>query len=224
MAEDPLMRRTRQLSAQASADPDPSAWFERLYAAARAGAAVVPWDRGGPHPLLLEWIACESPRGAGQRALVVGSGLGDDAETISALGYDTVAFDVSETAIATSMERHPDSAVDYAVADLFDLPVEWQHAFDFVYECLTVQSLPESLRAEAMRAVRTTVARGGRLLAIASARATDDPVEDGPPWPLTREDVDAYAGDSLHALRIEQAAAAVGPTDSMWRALYERRV
>jgi len=39
-------------------------------------------------------------RRAARRALVVGSGLGDDAEHVASLGFDTLAFDVSPTAIA----------------------------------------------------------------------------------------------------------------------------
>jgi hypothetical protein len=34
-----------------------TAWFERLYAAAEAGDAEVPWDRGGPNPFLEQWSA-----------------------------------------------------------------------------------------------------------------------------------------------------------------------
>jgi hypothetical protein len=32
-----------------AADPDPTGWFEALYAAAEAGEAVVPWYRRAPN-------------------------------------------------------------------------------------------------------------------------------------------------------------------------------
>ena len=38
------------------AEGDPTGWFERLYADAAQGQAIVPWDRRAPHPLLVEWI------------------------------------------------------------------------------------------------------------------------------------------------------------------------
>src|SRR5688572_3283625 len=75
------------------ADDDPTGIFERMYVAAAEGDTTVPWDRGGPHPLLEPWA--RDLDGAGRRALVVGSGPGADAEFISALGFDVLGFDVS---------------------------------------------------------------------------------------------------------------------------------
>ena len=46
-----------RLSAAALKAGDPTGWFEQLYAQAAAGQAVVPWDRGEPNPLLVEWAA-----------------------------------------------------------------------------------------------------------------------------------------------------------------------
>src|SRR4051794_19027510 len=109
MSDDERMQETRRLVAASRADDDPTAWFDRLYAAANAGTAAVPWDRGGPHPLLLDWVATTSPAGAGRRALIVGSGLGDDAELIGSLGFDTTAFDIAPTAVATARSRYPES-------------------------------------------------------------------------------------------------------------------
>ena len=68
-----------RLSAAALAAGDPTGWFEQLYAEAERGRAVIPWDRGGPHPLLVEWADAQPPPAPGQRALVVGCGLGSDA-------------------------------------------------------------------------------------------------------------------------------------------------
>jgi hypothetical protein len=79
-AQDPDARR---LSGEALRDGDPTAWFERLYADAAQGQAIVPWDRRAPHPLLVEWVE-QQPASSGRRTLVVGSGLGDDAAFLAA--------------------------------------------------------------------------------------------------------------------------------------------
>jgi SAM-dependent methyltransferase len=221
MTDDERMQETRRLAAAGLGDDDPTAWFDRLYAAANDGRATVPWDRGGPHPLLLDWVQKTQPRGAGLRALVVGSGLGDDAELIASLGFVTTAFDISPTAVATARSRYPDTAVAYVVRSLFDLPAEWLAGFDLVFESQTVQSMPESMRADATAAVRSAVAPGGRLLMIAAAREDDEPA-DGPPWPLTRLQVEAFAGDGLRAVEVERLVGPAGPTTWVWRAVFER--
>ena len=100
----------------------------------------------------MEWVEARRPDGAGRRAIVVGSGLGDDAELVAGLGYATVAFDIAPTAVRTAQERFPGSAVEYRTADLLDPPPGWPGAFDLVVECITVQSLPDPPRREAIRA------------------------------------------------------------------------
>jgi SAM-dependent methyltransferase len=159
---------SRKLAAESLAGDDPTGWFERLYTDAASGVTEVPWDRGGPHPLLQEWVEAASPRGSGQRALIVGCGLGEDAELVAHLGFETVAFDVSSTGVEAAKARFPGSPVSYVVANLLALPEEWAGAFDFVVESLTVQALPLGCRAAAIAAVASTVAPGGRLLVAVS--------------------------------------------------------
>jgi SAM-dependent methyltransferase len=210
---------TRRLAAESH--DDPTGWFERLYARARDGEAVVPWARGVPNPLLLEWTRARGIDGSGRRALVVGSGLGDDAEHIADLGFDTVAFDVAPTAIAIARRRFPDSAVRYVTADLLDPPADWSRAFKLVIEIINVQALPERLHAKAIANVAATVAPGGTLLVIAGARTEGQSV-DGPPWPLTRAEIDAFAAAGLRAVRIEDLRDADDPGYRRWRAEYRR--
>jgi SAM-dependent methyltransferase len=199
-------------------DVDPTAIFEPLYLAAAEGRETLRWDRGGPHPLVDEWA--RHVTGSGRRALVVGSGLGPDAELLAERGFDVVAFDVSPTAIATARERFPRSDVDYRVADLFDPPADWSRAFQLVVESLTVQSLPVAFHAQAIASVARMVAAGGTLLVIARARdEADGPVE-GPPWPLTRAEVEAFAGEGLEAVRIEDVRRPGMP--ARWRAEFRR--
>jgi SAM-dependent methyltransferase len=200
---------------------DPTGWFEPLYRAAEAGEAVVPWDDGAPSPLLVEWSAARGLRGAGRRALVVGCGLGDDAEHVAALGFDTVAFDIAPTAIAGARRRFPDSRVAYLVADLLDPPAAWRRAFDLVVEHITVQALPDPPRPAAIAAVSGFVAPGGTLLVISGARAADERV-DGPPWPLTRAEVESFATGGVEAVAIEERTAEDRPWSRWWRAELRR--
>ena len=196
----------------AAASASPTGWFEELYSQAQRGDAVVPWDSGTPHALLVDWA--KDRDGAGLRALVVGCGLGRDSEYLASRHYDTVAFDVSPTAVESTRRRHPGTAVDYRAADLFNPPAEWRHAFDLVVESLTVQSLPPHLHAEAIERVPSFVAPGGTLLVIAAARDGDAPA-DGPPWPLTRAEIESFATDGLTPHEVIRDG-------SRWRAEFRR--
>ena len=209
----------RRFAGESLADADPTGWFERLYAAAAEGDAVVPWDRGHAHPLLLEWGEATRPDGRGQRALVVGSGLGDDTELLAGFGYDTVGFDISETAISTARSRYPESDVDYRTADLLDPPADWTHAYDLVVESQTVQSLPPDAHLAAIDSVGRFVAPGGLLVVVALGEV--EPF-DGPPWPLTRIEIDAFAAGGLSAARVEDLPHPENPGLRRWRAEFRR--
>jgi SAM-dependent methyltransferase len=211
-----------RLAAESLALQDPTGWFERLYAAAEDGTAVVPWDRGAPHPMLVQWVHTRPVEGDGRRALVVGSGLGADAEYVAGLGFDTVAFDISVTAVRAARRRFPDSAVQYLPADLLDPPAHWREAFDLVVESLTVQSLPDPPRRQAIARVRDMVRPGGTLIVIASARDEEDGPIDGPPWPLTRAEIDAFATGGLQPVRIEDIRDGAQRGPRRWRAEFRR--
>jgi SAM-dependent methyltransferase len=208
----------RRLAAQSLTGEDPVAWFEHLYARVEDGAAVAPWDRGGPHPLLVEWAKARALDGAGRQAVVIGAGLGEDAEFLSARGYDTVAFDVAATAVKLAGQRFPGSRVRYRVADLLDTPAEWRGTFDLVFESLTVQSMPPHLHGAATSQVGRLVAPGGTLLVVATGRDEDEGAP-APPWPLTRPEVEAFAHDGIEPVRIEELRDA---EVFRWRAEFRR--
>jgi hypothetical protein len=203
-----------RFAAHALAVNDPTAWFERLYASGVAGETEMPWDTAGPCPALAQWAT--GLDGHGRRAVVVGAGLGQNSEFIAGLGFATVAFDISPTAIDVIRQRFPQSTVEYLVADLLDPPASWANAFDLVVEVFTVQNLPESLRERATVAVAGFTARGGTLIVIARARFDDEPVPQNPPWPLTRAQIDAFAADRLASVRVELL------DDRWWRAEFRR--
>ena len=75
-----------RLASASLAAGDPTGWFDRLYAAGARGQVLVPWRRRQPHPLLANWASAQELSGAARRAVVVGCGLGADAEYIASLG------------------------------------------------------------------------------------------------------------------------------------------
>ncbi len=80
------------------------------------------------------WSGAEAQdlAGAGREALVVGCGYGADAEYLALLGFHTTAFDFAPAAIAAARRKHPDTRVTSLVADVLNLPREWQGRFDLV--------------------------------------------------------------------------------------------
>ena len=194
-----------------------TAWFEALYADAEAGRRAVPWDRGGPNPFLEQWVRERAGDGAGRRALVVGTALGDDAELLAERGFAVTAFDIAPTAIERARRRFPASSVEYVVADLLDLPGAWRGAFDLVAEAITVQALPLPRRDRASAASPSTVAPGGTLVVVSGIHRGEGP-RDGPPWELTREELDRFE----RTLRpVEVGVARIGD-QARWRGEYAR--
>jgi SAM-dependent methyltransferase len=206
---------------EAVAQGTPNAWFEPLYAAGRAGDLTMPWDRDGAHPVLAEWVVMDTGRPVAGRAAVVGCGLGTDAELLAGLGFDTTGFDLSASAIAEARRRYPDSAVHYAVADLLDPPADWRQAYDLVVEIYTVQAVPESMRAEMTKAVTDLVAPGGSLFVVQMTRADGQEVE-GPPWPMTRAQVEAFAADDLDVITLDVVDHPTSDGVRLWRAHLRR--
>jgi SAM-dependent methyltransferase len=218
MTEQDPDKDVRRLSGEALREGDATGWFERLYAQAADGRAVVPWDRQAPHPLLVEWIE-KRPVLSGRRTLVVGSGLGDDAAYLATEGLGVIAFDISRSALEAARRRFPTSPADFRVADLLNPPAEWRHLFDLVVETYTTQSLPTRLRPTVVLHVGRFVAPGGMLLVLAVAREAGEWVE-GPPWPLTRSDIESFAVEGLEMVSIEEIRDP--PDTHRWRAVFSR--
>ncbi|HXX20371.1 MAG TPA: class I SAM-dependent methyltransferase [Candidatus Acidoferrum sp.] len=218
---DPRVR-VRELAAEYIRKGDATGWFEKLYQEAETGDAAIPWADLEPNPRLVEFWKTHPLETAGKRALVIGSGLGDDSEQLAAWGFKTTEFDISPTAIEKTKTRYPKTQVEYVVADLFDPPRAWIRGFDFVLEIYTVQSLPAEWRPKVIEAIARFVAPGGRLLAIARGRGEGEPEAPGPPWPLTREEMDGFRRAGLEEEQFDDYAEPEPPWVRRFRALYRR--
>jgi SAM-dependent methyltransferase len=214
-------KRARELAAEYLQKGDPTGWFEVLYKEAEQGKSIVPWADRGANSGLIEFWRANPQVTDGKKALVIASGLGDDAEQLSSWGFKTMAFDISETAIQMARKRFPQSAVDYRVADLFQPPAEWDRKFDFVFEANTVQALPMEIRAQAMQRIATFVRPGGKLLAIVRGREANEP-EGELPWPLTRAEMNEFVRAGLTEESFEEYFDNEEPPARRFRGLYTR--
>jgi|SRR5277367_3854517 len=213
--------RARELAAEFMAKGDATGWFEALYQEGEAGKSVVPWADRGASPSLVEFWKSSPQATAGKTALVIGCGLGDDAEQLAEWGFATTAFDIAETAIRTARDRFPKSKVQYQVADLFQPSLEWNRGFDFVFESNTVQALPVSLRSKAIAQVAWFVKPAGKLLIVARGREPGEP-EGDMPWPLSRVELGEFGRAGLQEKSFENYFDNEEPPSRRYRVLYTR--
>lgn len=192
----------------------PTGWFEPLYAAAGGHQDAVPWGGAAPHPYVTDWLDDPVSEPPGRRAVVVGCGLGGDAQALHDAGYEVTAFDVAPSAVAWARERLP-AALDVRVADLLDLDETLVGGFDLVVEVRTVQSLPGVVRDAAMQAVASLAGPDGVVLAVTLLATSADAARSwqGPPWAQAPAELAAYRAAGLERVALEhpdpQGAAAV---------------
>lgn len=208
--------RADELAGEAIGRGEPTAWFDRLYAEGAAGEISMPWNRDEPNPQLAEWADTVGLDGAGLSAVVVGCGMGADAEFLAARGFDTTGFDIAPAAIGEVQRRRPQSTVDYRVEDLLALSPDLVGRFDLVVEVFTLQALPDPPRPEAADGVVSLVAPGGRVCAVAFRDDGSEANVQGPPFPLGRTFMESLGSGVLHLVRLEERP---GPR---WLAEYHR--
>lgn len=193
--------------------------FEDIYVRAGQDFGAIPWAALAPNPALVSWLGRQPPP-SGDRALIIGCGLGDDAEEAARRGYQVTAFDLSPTAIRHCRERFPGSAVDYQVADLFQLPAAWTGTFGLVVEIRTLQSLPLPQRADATRAMAAAVRPGGRVFARCLARGDGEPPVSRP-WPVSHRELLGFAAAGLRETEFADQPA-TPPHGRFFTAVYTR--
>ena len=140
---------------------------------------------------------------------MVGSGPGSDAAFLAGLGWTVTGFDVAPSAVAAAAA--PVSrcgTIDFQVADVLQPPADWTAAYDLVLESYTVQALPVALRPAVI--ARSAALVAPRRNALVLAAAEDQHIVTGPPWPLTRADVESFARPGLETVRIEDLRPRTG--------------
>ncbi|HJM13303.1 MAG TPA: class I SAM-dependent methyltransferase [Candidatus Thalassarchaeaceae archaeon] len=195
----------------------PLSWFEDVYSASKKDRAMVPWDWMEPHPFLTDW---EKQTDLSGKALVVGSGLGEDAAFLCGKGWKVTAFDISESAVSWAKEIHPNCEIEWFVSDLQDPPGKWEGAFDLVLEVHILQAIPSEIRQRAATRLSSLVTKGGYLVCIGRL---DDGMEatPGPPWPLSRPFIESI-GIGLELVEFH-ASMIPGKESTRYRATWTNR-
>lgn len=186
--------------------PGAPGWHDEVYRAAQMDAARVPWAEERANPALVSWLNAEAPGRIrpGARAVVVGSGLGDDVVELLNRGYDATGFDVSPTAVEWARRRFPQHAESFMASDLFDLPARMRRRFDLVVEAYTIQAVEREQREAAAAAVAGLCCPRGTVVCICRGRDDDQSLDSfkGPPWPVSaRELVSLFERAGMHPIR-----------------------
>jgi 2-polyprenyl-3-methyl-5-hydroxy-6-metoxy-1,4-benzoquinol methylase len=210
-----------QLSTEAYSQGDYTGWFERLYARSNGDVSLIPWAERGVNYWLSEWVEKSALSWQNKSVLVVGCGLGDDAEYLAPSCAKVTAFDLSPTAIEWCHQRFPTSKVNYQVVDLFAAPSDWFQNFDLVIEIYTIQALPANIRPTAIDYIGNFVAPQGKLLVVCRGRNPEEPAENLP-FPLTQEELTRFTSSGLTQVSFEDFLDRFESDTRRFRIVYQR--
>jgi SAM-dependent methyltransferase len=178
-------------------------FFESVYENAdHDDLSSIPWATLAPNVYLEKHLSLQGPV-SGKKALVIGCGLGDDALILEKFGYEVEALDISPSAIALAKKRHPESRVDFHVGDIYDMPESSVGQYDFVYEGLTIQSLPPADREKLVGIIVSLVAKDGELFVYAHTQDDTDNYG-GPPWPLYADEFTLFEKEGLEQVYLDK--------------------
>ncbi len=217
------MSRTKagQLAAKFIQQNNPTGWFEELYSQAQGDSQEIPWADLTANHNLVQWLDANHIQGNDRTALVVGSGLGDDAEALSQIGFKVTAFDIAPSAIAWSQKRFPDSRVKYLVADALKFKKSWDNKFNFILESYTLQAVPDYIRQQIMKNIAKYLKPLGTLLVICRGREVTEELNNLP-YPLTKEELTLFEKLGLKNITFEDYIDKENPSIRRFRIQYTK--
>lgn len=149
-----------------------------------------PWEKGKPHPGLVDFLAENGPMQG--EIFVPGCGSGQDVRALSAPENHPVGVDLAPFAITKAKSRPAIANEEFLLADLFDLPPKFDRHFDWVFEHTCFCAIDPSLRQDYVATIVRLLKPGGRLLAIFFINP--DHTEDGPPYRVSHAELEEFFG------------------------------
>jgi len=163
---------------------------------ARYVAGQTPWDKGAPHPALVDWLQQNAMPG---RVLVPGCGAGHDVRAISHYGASqVVGVDLSPTAIRQAHALRGEGSEQYVVGDFLSGD-SFEKPFDWIFEHTCFCAIPPIRRRDYVYAAANALGSGGYLVAVFFTNPdNDDP--HSPPFGCSVEELDAFFGGQFELL------------------------
>jgi SAM-dependent methyltransferase len=180
-----------------------AAFWDGLYASSQDG-----WELGEPAPALVQRLEAGLPLPSGARVAVLGAGRGHDARLLARRGYQVTGFDFAEAAVreARRLAKEEGVRVAFEQRDVFSLAADYGGAFDAVWEYTCFCAIDPARRGEYVDVLRDVLRPGGLLLGCFYPLREGT---DGPPFPVSREDVEAALAPRFDLL--ESAPPAASP-------------
>jgi len=153
---------------------------------ARYNAGDTPWEKGAPHPALVEWLKKNSLLG---RVLVPGCGAGHDVREISRNpASEAVGFDIAPSAIRRAGSFAPVGRESFVLGDFLAGDARRLGPFDALFEHTCFCAIHPSRRADYAREAAALLKPGGMLVGIFYGNP-DNPDPDSPPFASPFESV-----------------------------------
>lgn len=149
-----------------------------------------PWEKGEPHPALVDFLAKNGPLSG--EIFVPGCGCGHDVRAFSTPANHVVGVDLAPIAIRKAKAFQRVGNEKYLLADLFALPAEFNGRFDYVFEHTCFCAIDPGTRSKYVKAITRLLRPGGKLIGIFFINPDHD--EEGPPYRVSRAELEDYFG------------------------------
>jgi SAM-dependent methyltransferase len=152
-----------------------------------------PWDKSAAAPELQFLLGAGLLRG---RVLVPGCGFGHDARAIATAGVgEVLGVDLAPSAVLKARASGHVEGLRFEVGNLFCLPRAWLGTFDWIWEHTCFCAIDPAERPRYVDSVHSALRPEGRLLATFFMNPSMDPGEQGPPFGVTKEELDLLFGE-----------------------------
>lgn len=182
------------------------------------------WDLGMAHPSMPELLECShklSDLQTGAHAYVPGCGRGHEGAFLAKAGFNVIAADFVEEAIAEAkMLYNSQPKLSFKVEDA--LVKQDKESFDLVFDRAMLCALQVANREAYLDAIYHRLKPGGLFLGILFS-SLDDQVQKGPPFALSRDELWDLFSPSFSLVYCEQKKAQTLPMiKSEWLVIWRK--